>query len=111
MGLELKVTTPFTRGKGDPDNGIDENLAQKLFALKLGDAATGRTAEGAIVARVSDIIPAKPDDNKDQVAQLSKQLTQTLRNDLQAQFLIALGQGIKVVRNNDVINEMIATEQ
>ena len=111
MGLELKVTTPFTRGKGDPDNGIDENLAQKLFALKLGEAATGRTSEGAVVARVSDIIPAKPDDNKDQVAQLSKQLTQTLRNDLQAQFLIALGQGIKVVRNNDVINQMIATDQ
>jgi len=111
MGLALKVTTPFTRGKGDPDNGIDENLAQKLFALKLGDAATGRTSDGAIVARVSDIIPAKPDDNKDQVAQLSKQLTQAMRNDLQAQFLIALGQDIKVVRNNDVINQMIATEQ
>jgi peptidyl-prolyl cis-trans isomerase D len=111
MGLELKVTTPFTRGQGDPDNGIDQSLAQKLFALKLGEAATGRTGEGAIVARVSDIIPAKPEEDKDQVAKLSKQLTQAMRNDLQAEFLVALGQSIKIERNNDVINQMIAAEQ
>ena len=111
MGLELKVTTPFTRSQGDPDNGIDQSLAQKLFALKLGEAATGRTGEGAIVARVSDIIPAKPEEDKDQVAKLSKQLTQAMRNDLQAEFLVALGQSIKIERNNDVINQMIAAEQ
>ncbi|HEU4825797.1 MAG TPA: peptidyl-prolyl cis-trans isomerase, partial [Dongiaceae bacterium] len=111
MGLELKVTEPFTRDKGDPDHGIDAALAQKLFALALGDAATGRTTDGAIVARVSDIIPAKPEENKDQAAKLSKQLAQSMRNDLQAEFLVALRQDIKVERNNDVINQMIAAEQ
>jgi hypothetical protein len=34
-----------------------------------------------------------------------------MRNDLQAEFLVALGQNIKVERNNDVINQMIAAEQ
>jgi peptidyl-prolyl cis-trans isomerase D len=111
MGLELKVTEPFTRDKGDPDHGIDTALAQKLFALALGEAATGRTADGAIVARVSAIIPAKPEEDKDQVAKLSKQLAQSMRNDLQAEFLVALTQNTKVVRNNDVINQMIAAEQ
>jgi peptidyl-prolyl cis-trans isomerase D len=111
LGLELKVTEPFTRNQGDPKNGIDETLAQKLFALKLGEAATGRTGDGAVVARVSGIIPAKPDENKDQVAQLSKQLTQSMRNDLQAEFLVALGNDIKIERNNDVINQMVAAEQ
>ncbi|HEX6120526.1 MAG TPA: peptidyl-prolyl cis-trans isomerase, partial [Dongiaceae bacterium] len=111
MGLELKVTEPFTRDKGDPDHGIDTALAQKLFALALGEAATGRTADGAIVARVSAIIPAKPEEDKDQVAKLSRQLAQSMRNDLQAEFLVALTQNTKVVRNNDVINQMIAAEQ
>jgi peptidyl-prolyl cis-trans isomerase D len=111
MGLALKVTTPFTRSQGDPKNGIDQSLAQKLFAVKLGEAATGRTGDGAIVARVSDIIPAKPEEDKDQVGKLSKQLAQALRNDLQAEFLVAVSQDIKIERNNDVINEMIATEQ
>jgi peptidyl-prolyl cis-trans isomerase D len=111
LGLELKVTEPFTRNQGDPKNGIDETLAQKLFALKLGEAATGRTGDGAVVARVSGIIPAKPDENKDQEAQLSKQLTQSMRNDLQAEFLVALRNDIKIERNNDVINQMVAAEQ
>ena len=111
MGLELKVTEPFTRDKGDPAHGVDAALAQKLFALALGEAATGRTADGAIVARVSDIIPAKPEEDKGEVAKLSKQLAQSMRNDLQAEFLVALRQNTKVERNNDVINQMIAAEQ
>lgn len=111
IGLELKVTTPFTRDKGDPANNVDATLAQALFAMKLGEAATGRTGDGAVVARLSDIVPAKPEENKEQVDELSKQLTQALRNDLHAEFLVALGQSIKIERNDDVIDQMIAAEQ
>jgi peptidyl-prolyl cis-trans isomerase D len=111
LGLDLKVTTPFTREQGDKANGIDPSLAQKLFALKLGDATTGRTSEGAIVTRVSDIIPAKPEEHKEQVEQSAKQLSDAMRKDLYAEFLVALGQAVKVERNNDVIQKMIATEQ
>ena len=111
LGLELKTTTPFTRAEGDTANGIDPSLAQKLFALKLGEAATGRTAEGAIVARVSAIIPAKPEDNKDEVAQLSKQIAESMRKDAFAEFLVALGQEVEIERNNDVVQKMIAAEQ
>jgi peptidyl-prolyl cis-trans isomerase D len=111
LGLELKVTAPFTREKGDPANGIEAALAQQLFALKLGDAATGRTATGAIVARVASIVPAKPEEHKDQVAQLSKQLTEAMRRDMFAEFLVALGQEVTIERNNDVVAQMIAAEQ
>lgn len=111
MGLELKVTQPFTRREGDPANNVDATLAQALFAMKPGEAATGRTGDGAVVARLSDIIPAKPEENKEQVEELTRQLTQALRNDLHAQFLVALGQSIKIERNDDVIDQMIAAEQ
>ncbi len=111
LGLELKTTTPFTRAEGDTANGIDPSLAQKLFELKLGEAATGRTADGAIVARVSAIVPAKPEENKDQVAQLSKQIAESMRKDTFAEFLVALGQEVEIERNNDVIQKMIAIEQ
>lgn len=109
QGLELKTSEPFTRAEGD--GPIDPTLAQKLFALQLGEAATGRTADGAIVARVSAIIPAKPEENKDQVAQLSNELTEAMRRDLYAEFLLSLGQSVEVERNNDVIQQMIAAEQ
>jgi peptidyl-prolyl cis-trans isomerase D len=109
LGLELKVSKPFTRDKGD--GVIDPALAQKLFALKLGEAATGRTADGAIVARVSAIVPAKPEEHKDQLEQLSKQLTGAMRKDIYAEFLVALGETVTVERNDDVIAKMIAAEQ
>jgi peptidyl-prolyl cis-trans isomerase D len=111
QGLELKVTAPFARGKGDPDNGVDSTMATALFKVKLGEAAIGRVADGAIVARLSDIVPAKPEESKDKLDELSKQLTSTLRNDLSAQFAAALSQDIKIERNNEVITQMLAVEQ
>jgi len=63
------------------------------------------------VARVSAITPAKPEENKDKVAELSKGLGNNMRKDLYAEFLVALGQNVKVVRNDDVIQKMLAVEQ
>jgi peptidyl-prolyl cis-trans isomerase D len=109
MSLVLQTSNPFTRDKGD--GAIDPSLAQKLFAMKQGEAATGRTADGAIVARVSAITPAKPEESKEKVAEEAKKLVKTMRKDLYAEFLFALGKEVEVVRNEDVIQKMIATEQ
>ena len=107
MGLQLQTSKPFTRDQGD--GPIDPSLAQGLFAVKVGDAATGRTADGAVVARLASIAPAAED--KDKVAELSKSLSETMRKDLYAEFLVALGKDVKIVRNDDVIQKMIAVEQ
>ena len=109
MNLVLQTSKPFTRDAGD--GPIDPSLAQKLFAVKQGEAATGRTADGAIVARVTAITPAKPEESKDKIAEISKNLANTMRKDLYAEFLFALGQEVEVVRNDDVIQKMIAAEQ
>jgi peptidyl-prolyl cis-trans isomerase D len=109
MGLTLQTSQPFTRDQGD--GAIDPSLAQRLFAVKLGEAATGRSADSAVVARVSAITPAKPGEDKDKLADLTKNLRNTMRKDLYAEFLFALGQEVKVVRNDDVIQKMIAVEQ
>lgn len=111
QGLELKVTAPFARAKGDPDNGVDGTMASALFNVKIGEAATGRVADGAIVARLSAIEPAKPEAAAERLDALSKQLTSTLRNDLSAQFADAISEGIKIERNNAVISQMLAVEQ
>ncbi len=113
LGLTLKVTAPFTRDKGDPDNGVDSTMAQALFGVKLGEAVTGRGADSAIVARLSAIEPAKPETEtaKEQLETLSKQLAGNLRNDLSAQFSAALMQDITIERNDAVINQMLAAEQ
>lgn len=111
FGAALTVTSPFTRDKGDPDNGIDATLAQALFGVKIGEAVSGRTADGALVARLTAIEPAKPEDAKDQLDELAKQIVAELRNDLSAQFSAALGKEIVIERNDAVINQMLAAEQ
>jgi peptidyl-prolyl cis-trans isomerase D len=112
IGQELKLSAPFTRDKGDPDNGVDATMAQALFNVKLGEAATGRGADGAIVARLSAIEPAKAeaDGSKERMEALAKNLAADLRNDLSAQFSGALSQDITIERNDDVINQILATE-
>jgi peptidyl-prolyl cis-trans isomerase D len=109
LNLELKVSQPFTRDAGD--GPIDQTLAQSLFKLQLGEAATGRTADGAIVARVSAITPAKPEEKKDQVSDVAKKLADAMRKDLYAEFLLALGKTVTVERNDDVVARLIADEQ
>lgn len=111
LGQTVTSSAPFTRDKGDPDNGVDTTMAQALFNVKIGEAVTGRGSDKAIVARLTTIAPAKPDENKDRLEELSKQLASTMRNDLSSQFSAALSQQIKIERNDDVINQMIAAEQ
>ncbi len=82
-----------------------------MFALEVGEAATGRSGDGAVVTRVSDIIPAKPEDNKQEYEQLSGELGEQLRRDIYAEFLLALGKTVEVERNNEVVKQMIAAEQ
>ncbi len=111
LGLTVTASAALTRDKGDPDTGIDATMAQALFNVKIGEAVTGRGSDAAIVARLTTITPAKPDENKDRLEELSKQLAGTIRNDLSSQFSAALSQQIKIERNDDVINQMIAAEQ
>ncbi len=71
MGLILKVSEPFYRGEGDPDNGVNPALAQALFKLKTGELTLGQSAEGPVVARLTGITPASPETHADDLNQLS----------------------------------------
>ena len=59
MGLTLKVSQPFYRGEGDPENGVNPVLAQALFKLKVGELTQGDSAEGPVVARLTGITPTR----------------------------------------------------
>jgi peptidyl-prolyl cis-trans isomerase D len=111
LSLTPKTTPAFNREQGDPENGVEPQLAQALFAAKVGEAATGRTKDGAVVARVAAVTPAKPDENKEQVEALSKRTAASIRSDLRAALLVALGQNFKIERHEAVVQQLLATEQ
>ena len=107
LGLEMKVTAPFTREVGSPADGIDPAFAADLFKAKLAELTIGHNAEGPVVARVSGITPADPDAHADDVKQLRQALAQQIRTDLAAQFSQALQQEITVTVHEDVVQSLI----
>jgi peptidyl-prolyl cis-trans isomerase D len=108
LGLTVKKSAAFTRGKGDPENGIDSGLAVSLFGVKQGETAIGNGKDGPVVAKVTAITPPDPKEHPDDVATLTQGITNQIRNDLAAQFSEALRQEIKPQVNEDVINSLIA---
>jgi peptidyl-prolyl cis-trans isomerase D len=108
LGLEVKKSASFTRGKGDPANGIDSGLAVSLFGVKLGETAIGDGKDGPTVAKVTAITPPDPKAHPDDVATLTQGISNQIRNDLAAQFSEALRQEIKPQVNEDVINSLIS---
>jgi peptidyl-prolyl cis-trans isomerase D len=108
LGLTVQKSASFTRGKGDPVNGIDQGLAESLFAVKQGDTAVGDGKDGPVVAKVTAITPPDPAAHPDDVATLTQGIGNQIRGDLGAQFSEALRQEIKPQVNEDVINSLIS---
>nr|WP_298687150.1 peptidyl-prolyl cis-trans isomerase [uncultured Dongia sp.] len=100
VGLTLGVSKPFFRGEGDPENGVNPQLAQALFKLKPGELTIGEGPDGPIVARLTGITPASPETHADEVKQLTERVAQSLAGDVQQQFFDALKSEIPVERND-----------
>jgi peptidyl-prolyl cis-trans isomerase D len=107
LGLTVKKSAAFTRDKGDPADAISPDLAATLFALKLNEAGVGSSKEGPVVAKVTSITPPDPKAHPADVAQTNTQLTDEIRNDLDAQFGEALRQELKPQVNEDVVNGLL----
>ncbi len=108
IGQGINVGPPFRRDQDSVAAGIDRALAGTLFALKIGEVAIGRNSDGAVLARLSGIIPAKPD--SEVVKALAAEVAKALQADLAQEFLGALEQAIPVERNEEVVQRLIAPQ-
>ncbi len=94
LGLAVKTSKPFTRDAGDPADDVPPSLAALIFDLKKGEAATAPSDvpanPGRIVAVLTEIEPANPAGDAAGVKALTKEIGQTLGDDLLAQFRKAL---------------------
>jgi len=100
LGLTLGISAPFFRGEGDPESGVNPQLAQALFKLKPGELTIGDGPDGPIVARLTGVRPASPETHADEVKQLTERVAQSLAGDVQQQFFDALKSEIPVERND-----------
>ena len=110
LKLTVKHSANFARNIGDPDNGIDPDLAKQLFAAKVNDYVQGEATEGAVVAQLTGITPAVAADHKDDAKLVSDKLQQDINQELTGQFSAALQQEIPVTRNNELIDKVLSEE-
>jgi peptidyl-prolyl cis-trans isomerase D len=109
VGQAIKVSAPFRRDEDSQAASIDRALAGSLYALKVGEAAIGRTAEGAVLARLTAIIPAKLEPGA--LKTVADQTAKALSNDMMQQFFAALEQQIPVTRHDEVVQRIVAPQQ
>jgi len=110
LKLTVKHSPNFARNIGDPDSGIDPDLAKQLFGAKVNDYVEGEATEGAVVAQLTGITPAIAADHKADAKLVTDKLKQDISNELTGQFSAALQQQIPVTRNDQLIDKVLSEE-
>jgi peptidyl-prolyl cis-trans isomerase D len=111
LGLELKTTKAVTRYEADPGNQLTQPATQELFKLAVGKAASVRSAEGSVIVRPKEIVPADLGRDKELLDRFGKQLDTMVANDLVTQLLGALRGKYGVTVNEQVFTAAFAPQQ
>lgn len=93
---KLNVTTTPRLEHSGKDGGLPAALVAKLFELKLRQAASGESGDGAYVAQLTEIVAADPAAAQAQVQQLQRQLNGAMQADLLVEFERGLRQRFSV---------------
>lgn len=89
-GLEISITSPFTRNGEGAEEGLPPALIDAVFKIKIGEATMARGKGASYVARLKEVLEANPLTDEDGFKAVDAQITQSLHADLQAQLAGAL---------------------
>ena len=111
LGWNIKVrSVSGVRRHGNQREKIGNKLAQKVFKLKLGEAAIERAGDGYEIAVLKKIIPAPvgPSENKKKV---EAQIVQSIRNDLNSQLVAGFRKNVGVSINRRAIDVLFGNTE
>ena len=104
---EVDAVGPMTRDGESANNSQDSELPadvlSTLFAAKNGGTAVGETANGWVVARLTDIVPFEAGQNPQVLVNTGLNLSVTMVNDLIDQYLAAQQQSLGVSVNRKAL--------
>ena len=103
-GWNIKIRSVLgVRRQGNQPEKIGNKLAQKVFKLKLGEAAMERVGDGYEIAVLKKIIsaPVGPSESKKNV---ESQIVQSIRNDLNSQLVAGFRKNAGVSINRRAID-------
>jgi peptidyl-prolyl cis-trans isomerase D len=101
------TTTPAVMRTGGGQANLPASLVARIFELKSGEAGASAGADGWYVAQLKSIEKPDPAADKPAVAQVSTQLTETIRNDLLSQFEKALHNRFPVEVHQQEIDRLL----
>ncbi len=107
-GLELQETQPVTRSESDAQRIPHPLMAQQLFEISNGEAATFSIPGSQIVVQLKEVLPPAEEGRDARLAQLEDQLTASLQDDIFQQFLVALQQDFNVTVNQRLVDAVVA---
>jgi peptidyl-prolyl cis-trans isomerase D len=91
-GVTVKSSEPFSRRESEPTADLSSALISKIFELKVGDVATGRSGgdDGEVLLIVSEIRPVDLSKRDVEIQDLRDEMKQQLANDIATQLSNAL---------------------
>ncbi|MEO3430082.1 SurA N-terminal domain-containing protein [Pelagibius sp. CAU 1746] len=107
-GLEVLETQAVTRNESDAQRIPHPLIAQQLFELAEGEAATFSVPGSQIVVKLKEVLPPAEEGRDARLAQLEEQLTASLQDDIFQQFLVALQQDFDVTVNQRLVDAVVA---
>jgi len=106
MGVELQTSNAFKRDGTGGEPSVTPDLAAKLFALRIGEAAAGAGQGGQVVGVLDAIKPADPTQDQTGADELNADLRSQLEGDVLQQFGERLRQSIGVETNQAAIDSL-----
>lgn len=106
-GLQVAQTQPLTRSGNQQASPEGRAVASQLFEIEPGQAVTSGVQNGVVVARLSEVRPAQPEENQDAVVNLREQTRQGMRSDVLAQFADALRNRYDVRVNQTALDQIL----
>lgn len=116
--LSYAALGPVTRFGEAPPQGapvdvrrVSPELLEPLFNAKIGDVVTASVADGVVVARLKEIVPAQAAKPESGYTQLADSFKTAIGNDLMEEMSRAFGKRYPLEVNNTVVDDLISRQR
>lgn len=110
VGQKVRTTDPFTRDGDGAGDHVSAALVEKMFALRVGDAAWAPTLDGTVVGVAKEVKSANPLSDSKGVKAVSDRLRQVMAVDFLAQYTNALRDRYPVEIDQAAVEDMFTRQ-
>jgi peptidyl-prolyl cis-trans isomerase D len=107
-GVTPKLSPLVTRNQSNPD--LPPELQRVMFGMKKGETTMVETAEGFVVAQLTEIVPPDPNADKAGYDQARTAISKSIDNDLATVFIDAVRRRANPQTNAQAFNSVVQAQ-